>query len=251
MENFKLVMNITLKAELLHHRIKQNRWMRYFTVFVRLVLALGFLPAGVVKIAGERFASGLSVNHPMGHYLEALHHTGYYYTWIGILQIIAAVLLLIPRTVLLGALIYFPIILNICILSYAVRFEGSMFTSPLMVLGSLYLLCWNYDKLKFILPFDHHALPDDQPKVEQLSNKFPTLFFTGVAGIIAVLVLILMNPYYIRPRNSLKDCREQFKGTNRTTAGYEFCDCIHKRGEPLNPSLNKYYKAADDTISTR
>ncbi len=67
----------------------------------------------MVKILGERFASGLSANHPMGHYLEALHLTGYYYTFIGIVQVTAALMLLIPRTATLGAFLYFPIILNI------------------------------------------------------------------------------------------------------------------------------------------
>ena len=146
-------MSISFTLDRLHFRVKQNRWLRYFAIFNRIVLSIGFLPAGLVKIVGERFASGLSVKHPMGHYLEALHRTGYYYTFIGVLQVIAAILLLIPRTATLGALIYFPIILNICILSFAVRFEGSLLFSPLMVLANLYLLCWDYDKLKFIFPF--------------------------------------------------------------------------------------------------
>ena len=78
----------------------------------------------MVKIVGERFASGLSEIHPMGAYLEALHHTGYYYTFIGIAQVLAAILLIIPRTVTMGAILYFPIIVNIWVLSLAVRFEG-------------------------------------------------------------------------------------------------------------------------------
>ncbi|HTF05623.1 MAG TPA: hypothetical protein VK826_16465 [Bacteroidia bacterium] len=132
--------------------MKENKWLRYFAVFNRVGLAVGFLPSGLVKITGERFTA-LSVNHPMGNYLEALHRTGYYYTFLGILQVTAAIFLLIPRTATLGAVIYFPIILNICILSFALRFEGSWISSPLMVLANLYLLCWDYDKLKFILPF--------------------------------------------------------------------------------------------------
>jgi hypothetical protein len=36
--------------------------------------------------------------------------TGFYYTFIGVSQLTAALLLLIPRTTLLGAIIYFPII---------------------------------------------------------------------------------------------------------------------------------------------
>ncbi|MDO9373738.1 MAG: hypothetical protein Q7T76_04955 [Ferruginibacter sp.] len=152
-------MNLASRLDQLHSQARQKKLLQYFAVFNRLALAAGFIPAGIVKIAGERFASGLSIKHPMGHYLEALHRTGYYYTFIGVLQILAAILLLIPRTALLGAVIYFPIILNICILSFAVRFDGSLLTSPLMVLANLYLLCWDYDKLKFILPFKIQPLP--------------------------------------------------------------------------------------------
>jgi uncharacterized membrane protein YphA (DoxX/SURF4 family) len=151
-------MSISSALDRLHFKVKQKKWLRYFTVFNRVGLALGFLPAGLVKIFGERFASGLSVKHPMGNYLEALHRTGYYYTFIGVLQVVAAILLLIPRTATLGAVIYFPIILNICILSFAVRFEGSLVSSTLMVLANLYLLCWDYDKLKFILPFKKNKI---------------------------------------------------------------------------------------------
>jgi uncharacterized membrane protein YphA (DoxX/SURF4 family) len=141
-----------------HQKAKQKKSLRYFAVFIRIALAWGFLPSGFVKIMGERFTS-LSVKHPMGNYLEALHRTGFYYTFIGVLQMTAAILLLIPRTATLGALIYFPIILNICVLSLAVRFEGSFVTSPLMVLANLYLLCWDYDKLKFIFPWERKNLP--------------------------------------------------------------------------------------------
>src|SRR4051812_163988 len=126
-------MSISTTLDRFHFKVKQKKWLRYFTVFNRIGLALGFLPSGFTKIAGERFTS-LSVNHPMGNYLEALHRTGYYYTFIGAMQVTAAILLLIPRTATLGAVIYFPIILNICILSFAVRFEGSLLSSPLMVL---------------------------------------------------------------------------------------------------------------------
>ncbi|WP_400190293.1 hypothetical protein [Hymenobacter sp. B81] len=149
-------MRLATSLDRLHSRVKQIRWFRDFAVFNRVALALGFLPSGYVKIAGERFTD-LATCHPMGNYLEALHRTGYYYTFIGVLQLMAAVLLLIPRTATLGAMIYFPIILNICILSLAVRFEGSLLTSPLMLLANLYLLCWDYDKLKYVFPFQPPA----------------------------------------------------------------------------------------------
>ncbi len=149
-------MSISSTLDRVHARVRQIKWLRDFTVFTRIVLAMGFLPSGYVKIVGERFTD-LSVCHPMGHYLEAFHRTGFYYTFVGVVQVTAACLLLIPRTATLGAVLYFPIILNICILTFAVRFVGSWITAPLMVLANLYLLCWDYDKLKYILPFNQRS----------------------------------------------------------------------------------------------
>jgi len=243
-------MSIASKLDQVHGQVKHNRWLRYFAVFNRVALAAGFLPAGLVKITGERFASGLAVNHPMGHYLEALHHTGFYYTSIGVMQVLAAGLLLIPGTVTLGAFLYFPIILNICILTYATRFDGSLFTAPLMVLANLYLLGWTYDQWKYILPFNRRALSNDSAGGQTLSNKFPILFFTGVLCAIAICVVGIPSLYHIKPRNTLAQCRKQFRGSNRTRAGYAFCDCIHVQGQPLDDCLKVYNQAPDDVAQS-
>jgi hypothetical protein len=56
-----------------------------------------------------------------------------------------------PRTSLLGALMYFPIIVNICVLTYDTRFDGNRGVT-MMVLASLFLLIWDYDRLKHICP---------------------------------------------------------------------------------------------------
>jgi uncharacterized membrane protein YphA (DoxX/SURF4 family) len=275
-------MSISSTLDRLHSQAKQNNWLWLFSIFNRCALAAGFIPSGIVKIIGERFASGVSANHPMGHYLEALHTTGYYYTFIGVVQVTAAILLLIPRTVTLGAFLYFPIILNICILTFAVRFDGSLFTAPLMVLANLYLLGWNYEKWKYILPFNH--LADDTQKslengvqteeivdrrnylsrygigslyarfrnfLKQLfSDKFPTLFFAGVFAAMVFFVLVVPKLYDVLPRNSFAKCLPQFKSKNRTKAGNEFCTCVHTNGEPLDKCLGEYNTAPDDISQT-
>lgn len=231
-------MNIYLTLDALHLKARQNKWMSYFTVFNRVALAAGFLPAGYVKIIGERFTD-LHNNQPMGHYLEALHHTGYYYTTIGILQVLAAVLLLIPRTALLGVLIYFPIILNICILSLAVRFEGSLLTSPLMVISCIYLMCWDYHRLKTILFSNTGAIA--KPKV--INNKFPIRFFSGVFLSIVLFVFVITHVFDIMPRNTLADCKTQCDDVKNLGACKVFCECIHIKGQPLDKALNDYHKA--------
>lgn len=223
-------------------KIKQNKWYWWFSIFCRISLAYAFIVAGMVKILGERFASGLSILHPMGAYLEALHHTGYYYTFIGIAQVTAGILLLIPQTVTLGALIYFPIILNIWILSYAVRFEGSDVTSPLMTLAVLYLLAWNYDKLKYIIPSNKEAQQVTIRRPKKYETKFPFLFFGLVSMTVVVVVLFALFGYEVRPRNSISDCQSQFINTANETAGFAFCECIHRNGNPLDECLKEFEK---------
>ncbi len=223
--------------------IKSNRWYWLFSLFCRVSLAFAFLVAGWVKIIGERFASGLAEQHPMGAYLEALHHTGYYYTFIGVAQIVAAILLLIPRTVTLGALLYFPIIVNIWLLSYAVRFEGSYVTSPLMVLACLFLLVWNYDRVRYLLPLNHFSDLGIVQKPEKYSWKFPYLFAGFVLSTLVATVAFAEFGHEVMPHNSLKDCKKQFADAPNQEVGYQFCECIHTVGNPLDACLENYEKA--------
>lgn len=235
-------MNTLSKFDQFYIKIKENRWYWLFSIFCRLGLAYSFIFAGMVKIVGERFASGLSINHPMGAYLEALHHTGYYYTFIGIAQIVAAILLLIPRTVTLGALLYFPIIVNIWLLSFALRFEGSFVTSPLMVFADLYILVWNYDRLRYILPFKKYSNIGIIEKPKKYNTKFPFLFFTGVIITVGLIIALARFGYEAMPRNSLSDCKKQFEKTKNEAAGYKFCECIHDNGKPLDECLEEFNK---------
>ena len=236
-------MSILIRLEQLYYEAKGNKWFRYFAILCRITLALGFIPSGIVKIMGERFTA-LSVNYPLGHYLEALHLTGYYYTFIGILQVMAALLLLIPRTALLGAILYFPVILNICILAYAVRFEGTRITT-LMVLANLYLLCWDYARLKYILPFKQSKEDSYTTKRGIVSNKFPFAFFGCVFAIVVSVVLINHFLYEIRPGNSLVECRNGCLDRGNPKACEDFCDCIYNQGKPLDKCLNEYEKAKE------
>lgn len=240
-------MSILSTLDRLHAAVRENRWHQLFSIFCRVSLAAGFLPSGYVKIAGERFTD-LAVNHPMGHYLDALFQTGFYYTFIGVLQMSASILLLIPRTATLGAVIYFPIILNIFILTLATRFVGSLLSSPLMVLANLYLLCWDYHKLKFILPFKFPAAQEVIPKPKILSNRFPTAFVAGVVITIFLVVLTAMNLFNIQPFNTLPSCQRQCPDSTKPNACYNFCECIHTNGRPINECLQGYNKAPEEVM---
>ncbi|HTQ64089.1 MAG TPA: hypothetical protein VMI12_04790 [Puia sp.] len=232
------------KLEQFYYEAKANQWFRYFTVFCRLVLALAFIISGIVKIKGERFAAGLSSNHPLGHYFDALYQTGYYYSFIGLAQVIIAVLLLIPRTALLGALMYFPIILNICVLTYAVRFEGTR-AATFMLLANLYLLCWDYDRIKYILPFKQFRESGHSESEKPISKKFPFLFFGSVIATIAVVIVINLYMYDIRPGNSPEECTNGCPDNSDPKACEAFCNCIYNQGKPLQKCLEEYRQAKE------
>ncbi|MGH8931951.1 MAG: hypothetical protein ACRDZO_15350 [Egibacteraceae bacterium] len=64
---------------------------------------------------------------------------------------IAAVLLLVPRAATLGAMMYFPLISGIFVVTLSLNFGNTGVIAGLMLLGNIYLLCWDYDKLKPIV----------------------------------------------------------------------------------------------------
>ena len=232
------------KLEQYYDEAKQNKWYHYFAVFCRVTLAVAWIISGYVKISGERFAAGLSHNHPLGQYFDALLNTGYYYTFIGIGQVIVAMLLLIPRTAILGALCSFPIILNICVLTYSVRFEGTR-AATFMLLANLFLLCWDYDRLKPLLPSKPVKTDANATKAKPLSSKFPFLFFGGVMATLAAVVFLNNIMYDIRPGNEPAECWNGCPGNSSPKACEAFCDCIHNQGKPLGKCLEAYEKAKE------
>ena len=47
------------RIEKIYYEAKHDKWFKGFAVFCRIALAASFIPAGFVKIIGERFAAGL------------------------------------------------------------------------------------------------------------------------------------------------------------------------------------------------
>lgn len=237
------------RLEEIYYEAKADSWFKRFAVFCRIALAASFLPAGFVKIMGERFAAGLPHNNPLGHYFDALHLTGYYYTFIGIVQVITAILLLIPRTALLGALMYFPIIINICVLTYATRFAGTRIVT-IMVLASLFLLIWDYDRLKYILPFKQGKTDTDPHVIKKpLGMRLRVLFFGGSFAVLAFIIIGTFYLHEIGPGNSEEECSNQCAASKNPAACQMFCDCIYKQGQPLDSCLATFNKAKEIRIS--
>ena len=59
------------KLDLLHARVRENRWLKIFTIVTRVLLALAFLPSGITKVMGNRFTV-LGIDNPVGSFSKRL-----------------------------------------------------------------------------------------------------------------------------------------------------------------------------------
>ncbi|MHC5066867.1 MAG: hypothetical protein ACYTG5_23170 [Planctomycetota bacterium] len=129
-----------------HAWTRRQAWLGRFTLMNRLLLAMAFLPTGLVKASGQRFTL-LGTDNPIGYFFEAMYRTGPYWYFLGWMQIIAAVMLLIPATATLGALVFAPISLSIFLITFGVGFGNTTIITGAMLLASIYLICWDGDRV--------------------------------------------------------------------------------------------------------
>jgi uncharacterized membrane protein YecN with MAPEG domain len=161
----------------LHASVTRRWYLQLFTVFTRCLLAVAFIPPSIPKILHRPFTV-LPDSNPVGHYFNALYNTGFYYEFIGWSQIIAAALLLFPRTAHFGALMFLPIVVNIAVLTTSVGFKGTWLITIFMSLAAAWLVAWEYDRLKTVIFHDRDARPG---KLTYQLAAIPLFFAIGGA----------------------------------------------------------------------
>lgn len=166
----------------LHVAFTRRWWTQMFTAFLRCLLAFGFIPPSIPKILHRPFTL-LPDSNPVGHYFSALYDTGFYYEFIGWAQLTAAILLLIPRTSHIGAVMFLPIIANIAVLTCSVGFKGTWLITILMGVAASYLVAWEYDRLKPLILFNRR----DRPRLLKLQFVWVPAFFATGAAVMAFL----------------------------------------------------------------
>lgn len=170
----------------LHLRARGSLPLQRLAVISRILLALAFIPTGMVKLLGERFTT-MPTDTPVGYFFEAMYQSGFYWNFLGLGQVLAGVLLLIPATATLGAVMFFPIVLNITVVTWSVGFKGTVYVTSLMLLAALFLLCWDWDRLRGIV-----IAPVDRPVAPPLrmSALERTGYLVGTTAALAVLMAL-------------------------------------------------------------
>lgn len=167
--------------------LKQRWIIKLFVIYLRYLIGFAFVFASIVKIKGERFTS-IPASEPVGYFFEAMYQSGFYWNFLGWAQFTSGALLMSQRFSTIGAMVFFPVILNVCLITNSIDFgSGTPVITTLMLAGTMFLLLWDYKKWIILFYYDHHIKLDltQHPK-----DRFMTDPVWTVAGVAFVLLTV-------------------------------------------------------------
>ncbi len=174
----------------MHRRLRSQPLLYRFTLGTRILLAAGFIPTGIVKLIGWRFTR-MSPEFPIGAFFETLYLSGLYWRFLGLGQVIAGLCVLVPATATLGALLFLPIMLNVFVITLSYDFKFTPVITGLMLLANVYLLTWDYDRLRGIFglttqidPLPQHRLGRFERWVYATGTTAGMGFFAGTRSLV-------------------------------------------------------------------
>ncbi len=120
---------------------RRRRGWHHVVILVRLLIGFAFLPAGIKKVLGQPFTDP-SNSGPFHDFLHAFHATGGFYRFVGVVQLLAALLLMTQRRAGLGAALAAPVLTAIVVFCWSTMVVPTAIVATLMWLGTLAVLAW-------------------------------------------------------------------------------------------------------------
>lgn len=139
--------------------LRQNQWATIFVIYLRYLIGGAYVFSSILKIQGHRFTTGSGATAPIDspwHLFETLYQSGLYWNFLGWSQLIAGLLLMTQRYATIGALVFFPITVNIFFISISYYFAGTPIITGLLLLANIFLLLWDYDKFLPLIRADRN-----------------------------------------------------------------------------------------------
>lgn len=156
--------HVDLLLSALQRRARARPLLYRLTLGTRVLLAVGFIPTGAVKLLGRRFTT-MSPESDLGGFFEALYRSGPYWRFLGLVQVLAGLLVLWSATATLGAVAFFAIMLNVFFITVSYDFRGTPIVTGLMLLATVYLLLWDYDRLRGLFGLEAADAPPPEPSL--------------------------------------------------------------------------------------
>lgn len=135
-------------------KFKQQKYFQIFTIYLRYLIGGAFVYASIIKIEGGRFTGESGEHVPIDeawHFFETMYRSGLYWKFLGMSQLVAGGLLMTQKFSKLGALVFFPISINIFVITLSYDFNYTPVITGGLVLANIYLLLWDWNTLKILL----------------------------------------------------------------------------------------------------
>lgn len=169
------------------YKFQQSKLVQWIIIHIRYLIALAFVPSGFTKLMGERFTQ-LPKSEAVGQFFEVLYQSGVYYHFLGLAQIITAILLMTQRFALIGTFLFLAITSNICMITISLPFKGTWIITSSMMFAGFILLYWDKNRIAELYS-DHHVQKKRYaPVVSKLWIN------AGVIYIISLLTLCYAGP---------------------------------------------------------
>ena len=143
---------------------KKNFWI-LFVIYTRYALGGAIVFASIIKIKGNRFTTNSGEDYPINsawHMFETLYQSGLFWEFIGWSQLVVGALLMTQKWAKLGALLCFPITLNIFIITLSYYFAYTPVITGMMLLANLLLLAWDWQELKSLINISSNFKPRER-----------------------------------------------------------------------------------------
>ncbi len=113
--------------------------------------------------------------------LAVIYLRYFYRNFLGRSQFIAGSLLITQRFATVGAMLLLPIILNVFMITHSIDFgTGTPGITTLLLLGTMFLLVWDYKKWIILFRKDHQIKLDLTQKPEDTFMTHPIWIIVGV-----------------------------------------------------------------------
>ena len=139
-------------------KIREKIGIQIAIIYTRYLLGGAFVFASLIKIKGQRFTTISGATEPINsawHFFETMYQSGLYWKFIGIGQLIAGFLLMTQRYSKLGALMNFPIVANIFVITLSYYFAFTPVIVGMMLLANLALIFWEWGELKVLFNLEY------------------------------------------------------------------------------------------------
>ncbi|SKC76265.1 hypothetical protein SAMN05660236_3373 [Ohtaekwangia koreensis] len=175
--------------------LKKLLFFKLTVIYARYLIGFAFVFASIVKIKSMRFTS-IPPTEPVGYFFEAMYQTGFYWNFLGWGQFIAGALLMTQRFATVGAMVFFPIILNVFVITHSINFGmGTPVITTLMLLATIFLIIWDYKKWMILLKHDHQIKLDLRTEPEDTFMTDPLWTITGIIFIVLTIMPWIFNDH--------------------------------------------------------